>query len=452
MSFNKVQSLDSLVKGINLYPGSSPASVVFRDTLYVFYAGLGFDGIWCTSTRDGLTWAPIYNLNDKGARGSIGIAKGTSPAVAVYRDTLWLFFNGSGNDSVYNTKFDGTNWTAAAKSDIRNRYDTFLPKTSPSAAVCKDVLYLFYCIPLPSDQPASMCSIVFDFLDGTNWSGNVWEGDDTGFWPGSQPVRNIRANTGTSPSAVTLNNTLYLFYNGGGNDGTWYTKLVDPQSRKFTLEVQVAKGNGGMTFRPQTSPNTLVLVEDLILRLFWVDKSSQAIYYSDYRVNDDKWSSQKKLTCDGDVPGLSPNTAPTSVLFQQRPYLFWFKSSGTGINFSPCFVWEISASGWTRFAQSLQDGESFVMTASDLPLAAFLSAKLGNGDVDTPLTFISDRISSDVPWFLRNAWSNFDLNDGVLATRASVATTLIVSAMGLNYQIMSNFRNKKATIRFYYKG
>ncbi|KAF3282242.1 hypothetical protein TWF970_001655 [Orbilia oligospora] len=313
MSLTKPKSLPT--QGVNVFPGSSPASVVFRDTFYLFYAGSGFDGVWVTSTTEsiGKTWQPIQNLNTLGAK-TLGIAQGTSPAVVEYKDALYLFFNGSGRDGIYVTKFNGQTWTQVAKVEIANT--KLNENSSPCVAVFEGLLYLFY---------TSNSGIFW-----TSFDGNAWKTSWT-------QLRGVFVAPGTSPSAAVFNDKLYLFFNGIANDGTWYSTCF---GGKFAVQpIPMTGTNGGMTFRPGTNPDAAVLNGGYLFRLFWVDDATQTVFYSD-SVDGGNWKPQKKLSCDGEAPIPGKNTGVDMCLFKERPYMFWTSVSG-GISVSQGFVWDI---------------------------------------------------------------------------------------------------------------
>ncbi|KAG8676546.1 hypothetical protein FPOAC2_02648 [Fusarium poae] len=435
MALSRQQLLSTFVPGINLYPGSSPASVIFRDTLYIFYAGSGSDGLWYTSTTDGVTWASIINVNKKGA-GALNIAQGTSPAAVVFRDALYLFYNDAGGVVTYFTKFDGSNWSAVAKTDITNSSYRYVPKTSPSAAVYRDTLYNFYCA-----SGGSEIFIHWNSFNGVKWNSSNW---GTGTFVGGTQLRGVFAAPATSPNAVVFNNALYCFFNGAGNDGTWYAKLTGDS---FATPVSVSNLNKGITFRPQTSPSPLVLLDGYVMRLYWVDNASQTMWYSDYRTDGDNWSPQKKLNCDGGIPNLAANTSITAVQFLKKPFIFW--SSGSGINFCPSFVWEINTSTWVRPAHLLQDSDCFTVSTSDSTLVTLLRTKLGNGTTTGEIPFNYPRPGTVVSDFVKSVYSNIDVTDPTLATKILITTTLVANGFLLPYLVFLQLQQQGAILRFY---
>jgi hypothetical protein len=449
MALSLQQSLAGYVRGINLFPGSAPASVVFRNTLYVFYAGSGFDGVWCTSTTNGSSWDPIYNLNDKGAQswfdntGAIkllSIAKGTSPAVVVYRDALWLFFTGSWGDGIYFTKFDGVTWTRIRMIDLGGRYTPPGDKTSPAAAVYRDRLYIFY----------SKDKVYWDFFDGAKWNGiDFLNGTFKGQ---TQTLGGAFSAPGTSPNAVVFDDSLYVFFNGIGNDGTWFSRLVGDSWTSSPTSVS-SKLPHGMVFRPGTSPNTLVILENYSLRLYWVDNSTQTVSYADLRriSNQDRWTlSNRQLTCDGVIPTVAANTGLNSVQFLQTHYVFW--STGSGINFAPGYAHQLESRIMAAPAVFFRDSESFTAVTTDAALIKLLRTKLGNGSVDGKFTFAYPLNSDAIPNFIKSVYSDFDVTDGSLATRVSILTTLIASAFLFPYVTVLQLQPQKATLQFCFIG
>ncbi|KAF3908260.1 hypothetical protein AA313_de0205128 [Arthrobotrys entomopaga] len=449
MALNREQALSRYVAGVDLYPGSTPASIVFRDVLYVFYAGRGFDGVWCTTTPNGITWTPIYNLNTKGAS-FLSIAKGTSPVVTVYKDESYLFFNGSGGEGTWYTKFDGMNWSIVGFVGCTGTTPGFAENTSPAAAVFKDTLYVFTCAyqatnlhKVPPDWPSlGIPGIFWTSFNGLQWASDIVISDSSGKSLGMTLIRGIACAPGTSPSAAVFNNELYVFHSGSNNDGIWYSKLT---GGCFTSGISVSKTNGGMSFHPSTSPNALVLRDICAFRLYWVDNSSQSVCFSDYRRSGDRWAPSKKLSCDGDIPTLAANTSLNTVMFLQRPYVFWSTSSG-GINFATGYQWEISTTGWARPAAISQDLESYSIMTSDPVLVNLLRAKLGyNFSIAGPIAPTN---------FIQSVYNNLQVpnNDGPTMMKISIMTTLLASAFISSYLIMLQLQPQKAVVQFYYMG
>ncbi|KAJ3538371.1 hypothetical protein NM208_g5936 [Fusarium decemcellulare] len=447
MSLNSPLALSRFVGGINLYAGTTPISVVFRDTLYLFYAGSGADGVWCTSTQDGRTWAQVYNLNNKGAQ-TLGIAQGTSPAVAVYNDTLYLFFNGAGGDATYVTTFNGLAWTPVSKYDRTNTASPFLPNTSPSVAVYRNRLYLFYCATVPQAPGSSqtVSGIVWDYYDGSQWNGQSRDGSNN--YIADTQLQGAQVAAKTSPSVVVCNDALYVFFNGDGMDATYVGKLVG-DSWVSMVPVLKKKGSLGTIFLPKTSPNALVLLDPYVIRLHWVDNATKAIFYSDYRPDGNSWTPRRKLSCNGNIPRLAADTNLNTVQFQGKSYAFWARTDA-GINFAAGFVWQISTD-WLRPVTSMGAHDSFTMTTGEDDLVSLLRETLGHGAETGTFATQYPVPQNDVSDFVRGA-SNVisDTIDAKTAIKYSITTSLVANSLLLSYLTVLELGTETATVRFYY--
>ncbi|UZP35238.1 hypothetical protein NXS19_003054 [Fusarium pseudograminearum] len=455
MALSRGQALSTYVSGIKMSPGTSPASVVFRNTLYIFYAGSSSDGIWYTSTADGVNWAPVINVNKKGA-GALNMAEGTSPSAVVFRDALYLLYNPAAGYFTSFTKFDGSSWSAVATTNLTAAGLGYRPKTSPSAVVYRDILYSFHCADYEFDV-----ILQWNSFNGIKW--NASNGNQS-FYVGPRgsragPLDPVLVAPGTSPSGLVYDDELYCYFTGMGNTGTCY---VTVQEGKILAPVSLSKLNTGMPFQPQISPIPLVLLEIYAVRWFWVEKASQTLWYSDYRSDGGDWSPLKKLSCDGDVPKLAINTNITAVQFLNKPYILW--NSGTGISFCAGFVWEISDTTSAKPTQLLRESDSFTVSTSDSTLVTFLQSELGNGPtarefipvsprpatVTGEIFFVCPRPAEVVSDFTKSVYSKFDVTSSTpLATKISITTTLLANAFKLSYIIILQFQQQKVTLRFY---
>ena len=150
----------------------------------------------------------------------------------------------------------------------------------------------------------------------------------------------------SSPSAVIFKDEVSVFYNGGGNDGIWYTHLhyfffsswweSPTNARKAgASNVQVAKG---------TTPNPIVY--NKVLYVFFVsakDKSIQYITSKDRR----KWTQPSTLptsifpwsyeedapTAEGEEP-VSITSSPITTVHKGKLYLFYPNTHNEGIHYS----------------------------------------------------------------------------------------------------------------------
>ena len=186
---------------VALMDRTSPNAVIFGDTLYVFYTGAGSDGVFYATTRDGNQWSEVKSVREKSP--GMNILEGTSPSVVVLNHRLYLFFMGSGRDSIYyTTSDDGENWSPVIS--VAQKMGTGMgvyEKTSPAAFLdSSQTLYLFW-----ADSGSSG-------LFYTSSDGNVWA-----------PPKSMRENmlgnqgqqtplAGTSPWAAEFNASSYIFW------------------------------------------------------------------------------------------------------------------------------------------------------------------------------------------------------------------------------------------------
>ena len=361
MSFTPQQSLAGKVSGIGVYDHSSPASVVYNGILYLFYLGSGDDGIFYTSTSNGTDWTKIVNVRDQTR--NVGIAPNTSPSVAVFNNKIFLFYNGYGNDGTWYTTFDGTRWDNQALS-ISNkiRGQGFLKSSSPSAAV--DVtgsdpkLYLFW-------------NGAGD--DGIYFTRTLDPKGET--WTTQSHIENVGIAEATSPFAVASTECFYLFWNGRGNDGTYYKTLTNGSwTDQKSIKAQITS----MGFLPGTSPTAIVLADHYLIRLFWVGSggSNQGAWYSDFSPDKTSWTPQGNMSRDIGGQGFLPSTNPCTAMLRHVPYVFWvgydkdlWLSSGLTFDVSEGFA----------IAQSAQQGLSFTVLSNDSNLTSYLQSKLASG-------------------------------------------------------------------------
>ena len=192
------------------YESTAPGVAVFNSRLYVFYqsfsvtaAGLEANGELYYNYYDGSSWsAQSYPA------GSGSIMSGC-PAAVAFNGSLYVFYQGSGNNGQlwYSQSSDGSDWSF--RSQIANANIT----TSPAAAVFTN----------PSDNQSNL--YVFH-QNGT--SGQLWYSvlDTAGNWSSDAQIANVSMSA--TPCAAAYNGRLYVLYEGGGNNGQfWYISSAD---------------------------------------------------------------------------------------------------------------------------------------------------------------------------------------------------------------------------------
>jgi len=282
---------------VNMLSHTYPAPVVFQNKLYVFYNGSGNDGIWCT-TFDGNAWSNATNVKKQVP--NMNVFKGTSPACVVFGGTLCMFYQGSGHDGTWMTTFDGSTWTSAQSISNLINGQNFLEETSPSATVYGDSLHLFW-------NGSGNDGIWFTTFNGSKWAAqqNV-----------SNHVFGIQVRKRTSPAVCTAYNKLYMFYQGSGQDGTWFTTLSPSGWSKV---LSVSNVIGGQNYQDGTSP-VATAIEGKVL-LVWNGSGNDGLWYT--VMQGDKGAPQTSL--DKTIATSPPfeGTNAGVVTSVGRPWIFW---------------------------------------------------------------------------------------------------------------------------------
>ncbi|RYP00085.1 hypothetical protein DL766_010501 [Monosporascus sp. MC13-8B] len=140
-TWNAVVSVQALIGPMGFEPGTYPVAVVFQEKLYLFWCGVGMDGIFY-ATYDG-TWEGQYYVGPSTGRPKISAQ--TSPAVAVFNNTLYLFCNQDSQGTWY-TCFTNGSWTPVSSIQAKIGPMGFLDGTSPVALATgsEDELIIFW--------------------------------------------------------------------------------------------------------------------------------------------------------------------------------------------------------------------------------------------------------------------------------------------------------------------
>lgn len=136
-------------------------------------------------------------------------------------------------------------------------------------------------------------------------------------------VRNIRddcKNMGvapnTSPCAVVLLGLeIFLFYNGAGNDGTWYTTF---KGRTWTRAESISSHIHGQGCYPGTSPSA-AMDSNYNICLFWNGSGDDGIFFTSWHYMSRQWTKQEKVK---DYT-IAKGTTPCAVTLGSQLYLFW---------------------------------------------------------------------------------------------------------------------------------
>jgi hypothetical protein len=121
--------------------GSSvgPSLAVFKDRLYAAWRGAADNqGIWWSSTLDGINWAPQQNI--------AGVGSSVGPSLAVFKDRLYAAWRGAGDNQGiwWSSTLDGQNWSSSLDGKNwapQQNISGVGSSVGPSLAVFHDRLY-----------------------------------------------------------------------------------------------------------------------------------------------------------------------------------------------------------------------------------------------------------------------------------------------------------------------
>jgi hypothetical protein len=292
---------------------ASPSSVVFNGQLYVFHQG----GQNC-----GELWYSIFNTSGSwGNDAQVSISGMTgSPSAAALGDQLCVFHASSGSGTeLYYIVFNGSSWAA----------DTQLSGVtlsgSPAAAALNNYsLWVIY----GNAAGQLSCSVCSGEL---NW------GAQTQVVPQNFSSKYLMS---FCPAPVIYNNTLYVFYMDGQQNGGLYYTYYDAAGNSWAAQTCLSKvGLAG-------SPSPVVYNNQLY------------VFHQGYGDNGQLWCSVGSL--DGSGPQLSwqpdtqiqvsaegqppisagmaaGNTSPSAVVFDGQIYCF-YNMGGGGWDAECCYV------------------------------------------------------------------------------------------------------------------
>ncbi|MDQ3283913.1 MAG: hypothetical protein M3Q69_21120, partial [Acidobacteriota bacterium] len=231
--------------GMGIADGTSPCVVTFLGSTYLFFAGDGGNGIWMTSSNDGVSWTTVSQIVPPNAKW-LGIAANTSPAAIAVESPaprLFLFYTGNGNNGVFfSTTADGSTWTDVAQIvPPSQQWVPILASTSPCALLAQDRIHLYFS-GIQSDAVYTMVA--------TSDS----PGADAASWSASVPIVESKVAPGANPSAVFFDDKYYVFYvvPGTAANSLWYVTSVDGMSwdapQPVTVPSSVSNGASPTAF------------------------------------------------------------------------------------------------------------------------------------------------------------------------------------------------------------
>lgn len=295
INFKQPVDLSTEVSSMGVLGSTSPNATVFRNNLYVFFVGVGENGAFFTS-YDGTAWTtPVTQVAS-----DLGIMAGTTVSTAVFENRMYLFYTGNGNNGVYYTSTsDGQSWLLVFPPVPGS---TPMVGTTPNAIAFNGRLYLFY-----TDSGDDGISMVWT-ADGQNWNG-----------PQLVPAQGLSVAQQTSPNAVVFGDTLYLFFTGGGGGGTFYTTTTDAVSWTPTASVGDSMGVQ-MTAGAGTSPAAVAVGSTLYL--FWTGANGAGLWVASF--DSTTWTFQNEVN----TGSFLLSTSAWATEYNNVPYVFWIASDG----------------------------------------------------------------------------------------------------------------------------
>lgn len=342
MSFTPQDQITSL-GSVGATGHSAPSPVQYKNNLYLFFNSRDNDGIYETRFKDPVdAWEIAQNLRSNGAS-NMGVAANTGPSAVVYRDKIFVFYNGVGNDGVYYTTSTGLGWTSAVSVRTELGGDCgFLPGTSPSAVVFDDWLYVFW-IGSGAD------GIFYATYDGRRWDGQH-----------KINGAGIAVRDQTSPATAVFQGALYVFYNGSGHDGTYYT-IYDTTWSRATRVVAYYEQN----FLDNTSPAVFTVGAEESMLLLWV--TGEGIQYSKF--DGEQWAPYKLMPEEIGSQGLFPGSSPGAVAtgfgtFESK--VFWIGlEQGIWYSSSLSFAADDTPQETSDAIRAVMDNKAIVLYSQD---------------------------------------------------------------------------------------
>ncbi|KAF2147997.1 hypothetical protein K461DRAFT_324960 [Myriangium duriaei CBS 260.36] len=357
-----------LASDITVFNYSSPASIVFKDRLYVFYSGTDSNDIWyttCTGSQTRATWDSSITSLRKASNSGIFAAVYTIPSPAVLGDQLYVFFCGAGNNGIFYTtasRDDQGNdtWTSVQPLLPGDSAETFYPHTSPSATVQADQLLVVW---VKSDGTTIRYS---RSTDGKDWSA------------AADVTYNLPISNETSAIAVTFNDVVYVFYNSSNDNGAWF---VTYQSGQWSSETSVkAAVSGTMALLTNTSP--AAFVNDAgILVLLWNSSLNDGVYTTSF---DGKlWRAPTSLGAVQSAVTLLDKSSPCGSCYRGVPFVFYV-GLDTSVYAVQGLTVDVDTDQASAFA-AIGAGNDVTLTSGDVSATSVLTTG-GFGPSPTALT------------------------------------------------------------------
>jgi len=184
---------------------NAPALAVYKDKLYMAWRGCGDDGMWF-SYYDGDLWAPQQR-----ALGDFG--KSNAPALATYNGKLYMAWRSIGDDpAIYYSEFDGSLWKPQQKAR------DFGTSHVPALAFYNGKLYMAW------QGCGGDTKIWFSYFDGASWK--------------PQQIAIGEQGTSQAPTLASWNGKLYMAWRSIGDDPAIYYSNFDGSLWKIPGKVR----------------------------------------------------------------------------------------------------------------------------------------------------------------------------------------------------------------------
>ncbi len=307
-------------KAMSFLAGTNPCTITFNERIYIFFNGSGNDGVWFTTSADGIEWSPVDRVP------GLPIAPGASPAAAIvpWSNRLFVFANTSPGPGLWFSSVIFSSWAKPRQLPTSGVLGT----TNPSALDFNGTVYIFY----SGIGLNGIWSIpIGDRSDSVNISPIQLASAEH---PGS--FFDILA--GTSPCAVIFGDEIFLFYTSAGPTGLATGTTTPATGTGNCLIFATFSSDGerwsipqqvGAAASPGTSPAAVAVGDpsSAALYLFWPTDPAVSLA----RTTDGKtWTLLRPI-----VVERMPKTSPSATKLGTTPYLFWTglngASSGSGI-------------------------------------------------------------------------------------------------------------------------
>lgn len=192
------QKIEDMPGGIDPKSNYAPALAVFKDVLYLAYKGAHSDDLYL-AWYDGSAWRGNEKISDM--PGDIDPQSNRGPALAAYGDALWLVYKDSGSDDLCQAAYNGSQWSGGQK--ISSMAGGISPQSdqAPAIASFQDTLFLIY-------KGAHSNELYVADWTGSKWTGNTKISE----------VSAIDPKSDRSPAISPYDGALFLTYKGDWTD------------------------------------------------------------------------------------------------------------------------------------------------------------------------------------------------------------------------------------------